>query len=103
MKTSGVKHRTVYNVVNRYKETGTANDRKRSGRPRTKRTPHMLKALKARISRNPCRSQKKLGLQMNMSRKTISRALHEDLGLKALRRGTSHMLNTRLKKNRRIR
>ncbi|RVE44007.1 hypothetical protein evm_011362, partial [Chilo suppressalis] len=71
-------------------------DRSRSGRPRPVRTPAVIKAVKARILRNPKRKQKLLALQMGLSRTTVKRLLNEDLGLRAYRRKTGHRLNARL-------
>ena len=51
---------TVYHTLRRFKELGTTEDRPRSGRPRTSRTPKMIKAVKARINRNPRRSMRKM-------------------------------------------
>ena len=103
LKSGNVTRCLVYRTVKRYKDTGTVEDRPRSGRPRDKRTPRMLKALKNRIKRNPRRCQKKLALQMNVSRQTMQRALKKDLKLKALKRGTCHMLTMQQKKNRLLR
>lgn len=60
----------------------------------------MVKALKARIRRNPRRTQKKLAMQMKVSRGTIRNVLKVDLGVKALRRGTCHLLTIPQKKKR---
>ena len=58
---SGVKRSTVYDSVKRYIKTGTIYDMKRSCRPRSIRTPQLIKAAKARIRRNPRRNQKSMG------------------------------------------
>jgi hypothetical protein len=54
----------------------------------------MLKDLKARIRRNPKRNQTKLALQMKVSPNTMQRAIRIDLGMKAYKRGSCHMLTT---------
>ncbi|RVE40531.1 hypothetical protein evm_014819 [Chilo suppressalis] len=59
-------------------------------------TPAVIKAVKARIQRNPKRKQKLLALQMGLSRTTAKRVLTEDLGLRAYRRKTGLRLNARL-------
>lgn len=102
LQNNGAKKTFIYNTIKRYEDTGTTDDRPRSGRPRTVRTKSMLKALKARIRRNPCRKQKKLAIQMKTSARTMSRALRDDLKLKALKRCTSHFLNLRLRAQRKI-
>jgi transposase len=92
LKKSNVNFMLVKRTIERFLQTGSTEKRKCPARPRPKRTPAMLKALKARIRRNPRRCQKKLALQMNVSRCTIQRALKMDLKLKALKRSTCHML-----------
>ena len=47
---------TVNNVLKRYKETGRASNRPRSGRPRTARTPQLIKSVREKIRRNPDRN-----------------------------------------------
>ena len=47
---------TVYDVVKRYKEIGTTEDRPKCGRPRTARTRAKIKAARERVKRNPKRS-----------------------------------------------
>ena len=42
----------VNKIIKRYRETGTYEDRKRSGRPRTARTPANKRKIKDRIQRN---------------------------------------------------
>ena len=44
--------RTAQEVIKRFKETGSYNDRPRSGRPRTARTPANKRKIKGRIQRN---------------------------------------------------
>lgn len=65
----------MYRTVKRYLETGSIQKRKGGGRPRPVRTPAMVKALRERIHRNPCRSQKKMALQVKTSKETMRRAL----------------------------
>lgn len=98
LKNLKITQRFVYRTIKRYNEVSSINDKERSGRPRTVRTPGVIKAVKARIARNPVRKQKVMALQMGLSRMTIKRVLNEDLGLRAYRKRTAHMLNKRLKK-----
>ena len=103
LKMLGVKKGFIRNTILRYEDTGSTNDRCRSGRPRSARTERMIQALRQRIRRNPRRNQKKLAIQMKTSKSTVHRALHEDLGLRALKRTKSHFLSARLKKQRLLR
>lgn len=87
----------VYRTINRYNSTLSFDDRKRSGRPRTVRTPALIKAVKARIARNPVRKQKLLAIQMSVKRSSLKKVINQDLGLHAYRRRKGHLLNGRLK------
>lgn len=50
--------RFVYHIVKRYTKDSSFEDRKKKSRPRTVRTPAVIKAVKARIQRNPVGKQK---------------------------------------------
>lgn len=100
LKLQNVTQSFVSKTIKRYIQTGSTENKLKSGRPRSKRTAKMINALKARIRRNPCRSQKKLALQMGVSKTTIRRALKLDLGLKPLKKTTCHMMTMKQKKNR---
>ena len=97
----GISKDFVYRTIKRYNDSGSVKKRYGGGRQRTARTPKMLAALKARIRRNPRRNQKKLALQMNVSRMTINRALKEDLKVRALKIKTCHYLTAANIKGRR--
>ncbi|CAK1587638.1 unnamed protein product [Parnassius mnemosyne] len=96
MKNLNITKRFVYRTIKRYNEDSSVDDRSRSSRPRSVRTPAVIKAVKARIQRNPKRKQKLLALQMGLSKTTVKRVLNEDLGLRAYRRKTGHRLYARL-------
>ena len=96
LKIFNITKRFVYRTIKRYNEDSSVDDRSRRGRHRFVRTPAVIKAVKARIQRNPKRKQKLLALQMGLSRTTVKRVLNEDLGLRAFRRKTGHRLNARL-------
>lgn len=78
--------RFVYRTIDRYNEVSSVEDKKRTGRPRSARTPAVVKAIKARIARNPVRKQKLMALQMGVSRKTVKKVLNEDLCLRAYKK-----------------
>ncbi|RVE41612.1 hypothetical protein evm_013738 [Chilo suppressalis] len=82
LKILNITKRFVYRTIKRYNEDSSVDDRSRSGRPRS-----VIKAVKARIQRNP---------KMGLSRTPVKRVLNEDLGLRAYRRKTGHSLNARL-------
>jgi transposase len=98
--TLGISKMFVYRAINRYNETSSVCDRKRSGRPRSVRTKKVVKAVRERIRRNPVRKQKILSREMKIAPRTMSRILKDDLGLAAYKRRTGHFLTDNLKKNR---
>ena len=66
--------RTAQAVIKRFKETGSYNDKARSGRPRTARTPANKRKIKSRIQRNPSNrknSTRKLGKAIGISHETV--------------------------------
>ncbi|KAA5753606.1 helix-turn-helix domain-containing protein, partial [Klebsiella pneumoniae] len=60
LKNLNITKRFVYRTIKRYNEDSSVDDRSRSGRPRSVRTPAVIKAVKARNQRNPKRKQKLL-------------------------------------------
>jgi transposase len=84
--------RFIERTVKRFRETGNVDDRKRSGRRRSVRTPARIKAVAARVRRNPRRSPQKLADQMDLSYSTARRILVEDLGLTPFKRRKAHGL-----------
>jgi len=71
----------IYRTIQRYNETLFIEDKPRTDRPRSVRTPAVIKA---RIARNPIRKQKLMTLQLNISRSSMKRAINEELGLACL-------------------
>lgn len=100
LKNLGISRNFVYYTINKYNKTGSTADRPRSGRPRSVRVPNNIKLIRERLRRNPCRTQTKLALQTQMSRKSIYRILKFDLKVRAYSRRKVHYLNSRLKKMR---
>ena len=96
----GISRMFVYRCIKLFEETGDVKDRHRSGRPRSVRTPQVIKAVKSRIHRNPIRKQEIMAREMNITQKSMSRIIKKDLGLGAFKRRTGHLLNAALKKNR---
>ena len=74
----GSRRKFVYHTIRRYKETGGAVHRARSGRPRTVRTPQLKKVVWERIRRNFRQSMRKMALDLKFpmlqSAKEISEA-----------------------------
>src|SRR5947209_5575952 len=76
LKNQGVKRPFVYYWCKRFREGGSINDAKKSGRPRSVRTKKLIKVVCDRIRRNPERRCRKLVTELNVSRISISRLSH---------------------------
>lgn len=87
----------INRAIKRYNELSGVQDRVRSGRPRSVRTPETIKAVRERIRRNPLRKQKILSRELNISNRSMCRLVRDDLSMKAYRRSTGHLLTARLK------
>ena len=90
----------VKHTIDRYNETGSLQNRRHKSHKRSKRTPKMIKALKERIRRNPCRKKKKLAMDMGVSIRTMHSAIKEDLDLKAYTKKKCQYLSDSNKLNR---
>ena len=70
---------TIYHTVNMFKELNSTEDRPRSGRPRTSRTAKVSNAVRARTRRIPKRSMRKMTREMDVSEKTMTNIVKNDL------------------------
>ena len=80
---------TVWNIVKKFKETGTTLDKPGRGRKRTVRTLKFVKNTRENLRRNPRRSHQKLAAQANVSNSTMYRVMKDDLGKKTLQNASS--------------
>ena len=94
---TGYAKATVYRVVNNFDLTGKFDRSSHSPRKDRKRTPCFIKSLKKSISKNPTTSMKTLAKRRNVSRRTISRAVNNDLGMRSYVRSRKNILTTRSK------
>lgn len=76
----------VSRTIKRWEETGSVNDKPRSGRPKCARTNKVIENVKDRIRRDPRCSANQLAQEMGMSTGTMNRLLRDDLGLNAYKR-----------------
>ena len=91
----GVTRSCVYRTIRRLRDTGSIQDRPRSGRPRTCRTEERIKRVREKIRRNPQRSAAKLALEEGIDDRSMRRILQIDLGLKAYKKRKLHGLSTK--------
>jgi transposase len=75
----------VYRAVKRYKELWGVEDRARSGRPGRVRTKAAIKTVREPIRRHPLRKQKSLSRELNISPRSMSRLIMDDLHMRAYR------------------
>ncbi len=80
-KALGVNRMFIWRCQKRLNDTGGADRRPGSGRPRSSRTKNLIKAVSAKVRRNPARSMSKMAKEYDVSRRTISRVIKDDLGL----------------------
>ncbi|KAI6646234.1 MhmaT1 transposase [Oopsacas minuta] len=87
----------IYRTIKRYNDTKSVEDKPRSGRPATVRTRALREKLRSKIRRNPRRSIRKMAREYPVNRETLRKMIHEDLGLKSLKRQTVHHLTPTLR------
>ena len=76
---------TIFNYLKRYDQTGTFEDKPKSGRPRSARTRDLKEAVRKRIKRNPNRSSSELAKVYGVSPQTIRNLIKHDLNLKCFK------------------
>ena len=84
--------RTVYKVVQRLQETGSAQSRLRSGRSRTATSPRIVQMIRKRVQRNPGLSQRKTAPEVNLSPRSLGRIVKGHLRLHSYKRVTRQAL-----------
>ena len=97
---------TVRNTILRFQELGTMEDRDRSGRPQSARTPAKIKALRERIQRirrNPKRSLRKTAKDMNISHESVRTIVEQDLKMSPYKIRTRQLLTDLQKRKRKER
>ncbi|CAF3594855.1 unnamed protein product [Rotaria socialis] len=81
VKQLGITRNGVYRTISRLRDTGSIQDRPRTGRPRTCRTKERIKRIREKIRRNPERSARKLAMEEDIDNRSMRRILQIDLGL----------------------
>ena len=94
---------TVRDTILRFQELGTMEDRDRSGRPQSARTPAKIKALRERIRRNPKRSLRKTAKDMNISHESVRTIVEQDLKMSPYKIRTRQLLTDLQKRKRKER
>ncbi|KAI6659634.1 Transposase [Oopsacas minuta] len=90
----------VYRTIERYKVTSGITDKARSGRPPTARSIRLRKAVRSRVARNSRRSMRKMAKELEINRESLRKLVHQDLGVKSLKRKTVHHLTPSIRQKR---
>ena len=97
MKNENINRMFIYRTIKRFKDTQSVNDRPRSGRPKSARTPKLKNNVQCRIRRNPRRSIRKLARDFSVNHETMRNLVRKDLGLKSYKRKAVHHLSEPLR------
>jgi AraC-like DNA-binding protein len=87
-------------TIKRFKELGTVDIQKKTGRKRSVRTKNLIRNVKDKIRRNRGRSARKLAQEHNVSRSTMRRVLKDDLGMTPFKKRRGHGLTIKNKQDR---
>jgi transposase len=84
--------KNILSLVRKFDETGSLQDKPRSGRPRCISTDENKERVRVAYEENPTTSQRRASLELNLSRSSFQRMMTE-LGLKPYRPQLLHALN----------
>ena len=96
----------VYRTIKRYQETGTVEDRVRSGRPSSVMISYHSQGQKGDSGANSKKSpaiHEEMALGMEISRRSVARIVKNDLGMKSLNRKKMHFLTPQIREKRKVR
>ena len=98
--TVGVSLKTVYNIRKSINNGNGVQRKPGSGGANKKRNPDFLKALKAKVAKDPTISMCKMASELDVDPSTVRMAIHDDLGLKSYARTPRHLLTESMKARR---
>lgn len=96
----GINEKKIYRVCKRLRDGGTVDNRHRSGRRPTVRTPEAIKRIREQIRRKPQRSIRRLARLNRMSKYTVGKILKQDLGMRPYKKRRVQGLSLDNKKKR---
>jgi transposase len=99
----GIKRDFVYRTVKRLTETGSVDDKPRTGRPRTVRTKRLVKVVRERIRRNCQLSGREIAKGLKVNRESIRQVIKDDLHFKPYRKRKVHGLSANQRVAREVR
>ncbi|CAF3422602.1 unnamed protein product [Rotaria socialis] len=95
VKQLGITRNGVYRTISRLRDTGSMQDRPRTGRPRTCIAKERIKRIREKIRRNPERFARKLAMEEDIDNRSMRRILQIDLGLKPYQKRKLDGLSTK--------
>lgn len=90
-------HRATVHRIKRSLLAGPHPRKAGSGRPRSARTPKVIKSVKRKITLNPIRSIRKLAKAANISNTSMQRLVKDDLKASSRARVKRHLITNRIK------
>lgn len=100
VKFTGIPQTTVYRLVNKIKETGTAAPTPRSGRPATATSDENATKARKIISRNPETPQSEIAKRLGISKMSMSNLVRQKLKSKSYQMGRGQLLTDAHKRSR---
>ena len=88
---------TVWKAIDRFKKTGSNEDRKGRGRKNVVNTTRNQKKINTQLKKNPRLSTRKLAKITQISRRSIQRIIKNKLGLKSYKLQEGHLLTNKIK------
>jgi inhibitor of nuclear factor kappa-B kinase subunit alpha len=86
---------TIYRILHKVKVNSSLQPAFSTGRRRSSRTAKVVEAVRSRMRRNPLRNLTKTAASMGLSRRTLSRVIHDDLHLRGYKTRPREALNAR--------
>ena len=90
----------VQKAIKRFNETGSNQDRPRTGRPVTATTPRIRELIRQKVKRNSHRSMRALAKSMQISRGSVRIIVKDQLGLQSRKLFKAHQLTEAMKAKR---
>lgn len=90
----------VCRQIKRYEELGTAEDRRRSGRPVTACTPANREKIRHRINHYPERSMRQMAKELGICEKSVRKVVKTQLGYRSYKLRKGQLLTKRMKAHR---
>lgn len=103
IKALGVSRTFIWRTTKVFKKTGKTTRQPGQGRKQTVRTPKLIKAVSAKIRRNPGRSMRNMAKEYNVSRRSMQRVVREDLRMVPYKHQKKQLLSEATKAKRKER